>query len=65
MAITWIAFCTTCGKEIESCKNGAWADAAAVRHKTDMPEHDILVGYRVKVKNEGLVIAEGLAKDFE
>lgn len=65
MAVTWIVYCEDCRKEIESCKNGAWADAAGTRHMRDYPDHYVLVGYRVVVKNEALTLAEGMAKDLD
>ena len=65
MAVKWIAFCSDCNKELEKCKNGVWADSAANRHLENNPDHFVLVGYQVKVKNDALILAEGMAKDLE
>ena len=65
MAIDWRVYCEDCRKELECCKNGSWADAEATNHLKEFPDHYVLVGYRVQVKNDGLALAEGMAKDFD
>jgi hypothetical protein len=43
--MNWIAYCTTCAKELENCPNGMFASGAARVHRKNNPEHQIIVGY--------------------
>lgn len=46
--MNWTAYCITCGKQLESCPNGTWAEAAARIHLRLNGDHRILVGYEAQ-----------------
>jgi hypothetical protein len=33
--LVWVAYCLTCGKELDRCANGSWAEAVAKQHTVD------------------------------
>ena len=42
----WAAYCLDCQTIIESCRNGAFAQAAAHWHLQDHPDHTVLLGMK-------------------
>ena len=46
----WTSICLDCGKVLESCPNGIFAEAAARIHKKQYPEHRCYVGTEVFIE---------------
>lgn len=57
MSMIWVAYCTTCHKELDRAANGPFMEAAAKRHMRNeriivdgepiTDPHKVLVGYEV------------------
>jgi hypothetical protein len=44
----WTSVCLDCGKVLESCPNGTFAEAAARLHLEKYPDHRCYVGVKVE-----------------
>lgn len=48
----WRAYCVTCGKELEACENGLFAESAARVHLKHYKGHNVIVGTRYEIDED-------------
>lgn len=50
----WIAYCTKCKKDLTEggWENGAMVQAAGSLHQKDNPDHEVIIGFTLKRKEE-------------
>jgi len=49
--LVWVAKCQTCGKELERCPNGIFAEGAAKLHVRENTDHTVLVGFVIDIED--------------
>lgn len=54
MQMKWIAYCTKCKKDLTEggWENGGFVEAAGVVHRIDNPDHEVIIGFILKRKEE-------------
>lgn len=52
----WVAYCTSCKKELFRAPNGNFVEASARNHVKDEQDHVVLVAYEVKAEGENLIV---------